>query len=584
MKNSLSGRILAMVLFGISLIAVTVSAVVLSMSRKAFTDTYGSSQEKVFVQVENELNDFHMDLQNMAEAIDSSWAFRLFLDSEEEKDNIQVFQNIYQMEQDLEQSNATDINRLNVLVVGLNGVNYLSRTEKVVFTNEQILASAPVAVALKEPDNIHYTYSKGAYTTTSRYNNVIIASKALYLPESQQLYGVVLVTLGMDDMQQFYDYFTSAHTSWYLIDDQNQIMCADKNAVVGQQMESSWYQILKGKDDGRYTIDADGKKLTILSKNMSYLGCRMYGVIDNEMAIEDLYDMPLLVILCIVIAMFILLGCLFYLNKTLRPLSNLVQKMAVSRTQNFRSYIPVEGTKEVQQLATTYNEMLDDIQNYISELMDTQQAQRKAEIKALQMQINPHYIYNTLASIKWLAYQNDTEKTTHTIDAFISLLRNTISNTEELISVEQELVNIENYTLINHTRYGDQICVEYQIQPDCYDCLLPKLILQPFIENAFFHGFPSGESGKICIEIRKKKDVLEIRISDNGVGMNLCESRQESSCKKEHFSGIGIQNVRERLELIYGKKDRKNTFVHIDSMVGKGTVVTICIPVARQEE
>ena len=160
LKNSLSGRILAMVLFGISLIAVSVSAVVLSMSRKAFTDTYGSSQEKVFVQVENELNDFHMDLQNMAEAIDSSWAFRLFLDSEEEKDNIQVFQNIYQMEQDLEQSNATDINRLNVLVVGLNGVNYLSRTEKVVFTNEQILASAPVAVALKEPDNIHYTDNK----------------------------------------------------------------------------------------------------------------------------------------------------------------------------------------------------------------------------------------------------------------------------------------------------------------------------------------------------------------------------------------------------------------------------------------
>ncbi len=573
-----------MVLLGISLIAVTVSAVVLSMSRKAFTDTYGSSQEKVFAQVENELNDFHMDLQNMAEAIDSSWAFRLFLDSEEKKDNIQVFQNIYQMEQDLEQSNATDINRLNVLVVGLNGVNYLSRTEKVVFTNEQILASAPVVVALKEPDNIHYTYSKGAYTTTSRYNDVIIASKALYLPESQKVYGVVLVTLGMDDMEQFYNYFTSAHTSWYLIDNQDQVMCTDKNSEIGQKMEASWYESLKGKDDGRYAINADGKKLTVLSKNMSYLGCRMYGVIDNEMAIEDLYDMPLLVLLCIVIAVFILLGCLFYLNKTLRPLSNLVQKMAVSHTQNFRSYIPVEGTSEVQQLAATYNEMLDDIQNYISELMDTQQAQRKAEIKALQMQINPHYIYNTLASIKWLVYQNDTEKTTRTIDAFISLLRNTISNTEELISVEQELVNIENYTLINHTRYGDQICVEYQIQPDCYDCLLPKLILQPFIENAFFHGFPGGESGKICVAMRKKKDVLEIRISDNGVGMDLCESKQGTEHKKEHFSGIGIQNVRERLELIYGKKDANNTFVQMDSVVGEGTVVTICIPLSGQEE
>lgn len=84
--------------------------------------------------------------------------------------------------------------------------------------------------------------------------------------------------------------------------------------------------------------------------------------------------------------------------------------MAISRRKEFREYIPVEGTCEVQQLASTYNEMLDDIQNYIGELLDTQRAQRKAEIKALQMQINPHYIYNTLASIKWLVYQNDTEK------------------------------------------------------------------------------------------------------------------------------------------------------------------------------
>ena len=583
MKNSLAGRILAMVLLGISLIAVIVSTVVLSMSRKVFTETYGQSQEKVFFQVENELNDFHTSLRKMTDAIDSSWAFRLFLDSQEKSDNTQVFQNIYQMEQDLNAANATDIDRLSILVVGMNGVNYLSRTETVVLSNDQILTSAPVVRALKEPDSIHYTYSHGAYTMTSRYSDVIIASKALYLPESQKTYGVVLVALGMDDIRRFYDYFTSDHTSWYLVDADGTLMCADKSRNIGKKLEEDWYKNIAKKPDGRYQITGSGKTYTVLSQNLSYLGCHMYGVIDNEMAIQDLYNMPLLILICAVTAGFIMLLCLFYLQKTLHPLSNLVSKMAISRRKEFREYIPVEGTCEVQQLASTYNEMLDDIQNYIGELLDTQRAQRKAEIKALQMQINPHYIYNTLASIKWLVYQNDTEKTTRTIDAFISLLRNTISNTEEMVSVEQELVNIENYILINHTRYGDQIRVEYEIQPDCYNCKLPKLVLQPFVENAFFHGFPSGQQGTICVRMRRvmldeTEEVLEIQVADDGVGMETGEPKKIVKNRKEHFSGIGVHNVQERLALIYGKREEPDFYIHIDSVPGHGTTIRIRIP------
>lgn len=580
MRNSLSGRILAMVLLGISLIAVTVSSVVLFMSRRAFTDTYGQSQEKVFSQVENELNDFHTSLQTMTEAIDSSWAFRMFLQAGNELDNVQTFQNIYQMEQDLDASNSTDIDRLSILVVGTNGVSYLSRTETVVLSDEEILASEPAKRALAEPDSIHYTYSHGAYTATSRYSDVLIASKALYLPESRQVYGVVFVTLSMDDMQRFYDYFTSDHTDWYLADRDGLVLCSNHSGAVGRTLDSAWYTAVADKEDGRYQLSADGAGYTVLCQEMSYLDCRMYGVIDNEMAIEDLYDMPLLVGLCIAIGLFIMLACLFYLQKTLRPLSDLVGKMAVSHTENFRAHIPVEGTREVRQLATTYNEMLDDIQSYIAELLDTQQAKRRAEIKALQMQINPHYIYNTLASIKWLVYQNDTEKTTRTIDAFISLLRNTISNTDEMITVEQELVNIENYILINHTRYGDQIRVEYEVQPDCYSCLLPKLVLQPFIENAFFHGFPSGEQGTITVRMRRDDGRLFLCIEDDGVGMETDETKRVMKKNKEHFSGIGVKNVQERLVLLYGKSEEP--YVKIESEPGKGTSVLIWIP--AQEE
>ncbi len=573
-----------MVTIGITLIAITVSVVVLMMSQNVFTDTYGRSQENVFLQVENELNDLHTDLQGMVEAIDSSWAFRLYLCDELGSDNVQRFQTFYQMEEDLDSADTTDIDRLNILVVGMQDVNYLTRTETVILSNEEILESVAVQRALEGPENIHYTYSHGAYTTTSRYSDVIIASKALYFRESGEAYGVVLVTLGMDDMQRFYDYFVSENTDWYLVDDAGVVMCASDESLIGEEIQTSWYQQVRGKEDGRYAATEDGRNLTVLSQEMPYLGAVMYGVIDNQLAIEDLYNLPLLITLCAAIGLFILFVCMIFMRRTLRPLSNLVDEMASSHEKEFREHVQVEGSSEVQQLALTYNEMLDDIQNYISELMETQQAQRKAEIKSLQMQINPHYIYNTLASIKWLVYQKDTEKTTQTIDAFISLLRNTISNTDELITIEQELVNIENYVLINHTRYGDQIRVEYQVEPDCYNCLIPKLVLQPFIENAFFHAFPSGEQGTIVVRITSEESILVICIEDDGIGMEQVKIQSAIEDRKEHFSGIGIQNVQDRLAMIYGDKSGITEYVQIDSRPGKGTRIIVNIPITRAKE
>ena len=292
--------------------------------------------------------------------------------------------------------------------------------------------------------------------------------------------------------------------------------------------------------------------------------------------------MPLLILLCAAVGAVILLLCLVYTRKTLRPLSELVQRMGQIRKGDFEQYMPVEGTTEVQELASTYNYMLDDLQSYINELMETQKARRKSEIKALQMQINPHYIYNTLASIKWLVYQNDRERTVQTIDAFISLLRNTISNTDEFITIDQEVQNLENYILINHTRYGDAVQVEFYVSQNCRDCLLPKMILQPFVENAFFHAFPSGRSGMIEIYMKQKEAELEIRIVDDGIGMeqNRAEEAVKQAGNKEHFSGIGIHNVQERLELLYGKQYG----VSVNSRPEEGTEVLIRLPAKHKEK
>ncbi|MFQ7550182.1 MAG: sensor histidine kinase [Blautia marasmi] len=170
----------------------------------------------------------------------------------------------------------------------------------------------------------------------------------------------------------------------------------------------------------------------------------------------------------------------------------MVDKMSNAGETKYDEHINLTGSKEIEELSRTYNAMLDEMNRYIEELMTSQKEKRKAEISALQMQINPHYIYNTLASIKWLIFQGNVERSTKTIDAFISLLRNTISNTDEYIPIAKEIENLKNYVLINNTRYGDKIQVEYFVTFGCEEYRIPKMILQPFVENAFFHAFPWG--------------------------------------------------------------------------------------------
>lgn len=580
--NSFSGRIALIVMIGIGLIAVTVSFVVLFMSRQVFSKNYGDSQEKVFEQIEKEFNDFHDHIENVFEAIDSSWAFRLYFDENAKLDNTQTFQNVYQMEQDLEKSKSADMERLNILVVGYNGKHYLSRTENICVADETILQSEPAQKAIAEPDIIHYTYTNKAYTTTSRNVDTVVVSKALCYHESKEIYAIAFATLTMEELKQYYNYFVSETTSFYMVDDSGMVLCSNEAEVTGTVLQTDWFTKMKESDALRMEAQSDHTFYTLMKRNLPYQRCAIYALINNDVALQDLYNMPLLISICCVIGILIMMTCLFYTHKTMRPLSKLIGKMSAIREGRFSEYMMVEGTTEVQELASTYNYMLDDLKHYVEKLVQTQKKQRQAEISALQMQINPHYIYNTLASIKWLVYQNDTPKTVRTIDAFISLLRNTISNSDEFISVSQEMINIQNYILINQTRYGDSIQVEYYISRTCEDCLLPKMILQPFIENTFFHAYPEGRCGTIQIVVKQADGRLTIQIIDDGIGMTREKvlNIMNEKTKKEHYSGIGVHNVQERLKLLYGD----DYGINIISEEEKGTTVEIVLPVNYSTE
>lgn len=286
--NGLFGHITLIVLLGIGMLSVTVSTVVLAMSRSAFTETYGKSQQRVFDEIEKSLIDLNNHLHDIVNAIDSSWAFRLYFNSDDEGklDNVQNFQNIYQMEQDLEQSKASELVRPSILVLGMNGKHYLSRTETISQSDRDILESQPVQNAMNNVDALHYTYAKGAYTATSQNVDVVVVSKALYYHENKDIYAIVLVTLTDAYIREYYDYFVTDYSMFYMVSDEGIVMSSNDREKTGRVLETQWYRDAVQKESvGRWITQIDNKSYTIMKQELPYLGCSIYGLIDNDKAL-----------------------------------------------------------------------------------------------------------------------------------------------------------------------------------------------------------------------------------------------------------------------------------------------------------
>lgn len=218
----------------------------------------------------------------------------------------------------------------------------------------------------------------------------------------------------------------------------------------------------------------------------------------------------------------------------------------------------------------------------ISELMDRVRREetelRKTELKALQAQINPHFLYNTLDSIQWMCEQGRTEDASKMVSSLARLFRISISRGHELITIRDEMRHAESYLIIQSYRYKDQFTYSFEVDPELYDSLCNKITVQPLIENAIYHGLDrSVDEGEIKISVKKapddENDIL-ITVSDNGIGMT--EEQCKAILKKERSdsSGIGVKNVNDRLKIYFGEKYG----ITVESELDVGTTVTVRIP------
>ena len=269
------------------------------------------------------------------------------------------------------------------------------------------------------------------------------------------------------------------------------------------------------------------------------------------------------------------------ITKPIHILTTHIRK--ISETDDF-SYNPaiVTSSDEIGEIGRAVNHMALHIQELLTEMEKMYEQRKNIEISLLQSQINPHFLYNTLDSIRWMAVIQKSKNIEKTTKALENLLRNVAKGVGDKITLQEELSLVQDYVHIQKVRYVEVFDIRYEIPEEFLSCKIIKFTLQPIVENAIFHGIePTGEFGEITLRAQSDGSSLYLTIEDNGAGMTAEElqSLKESlkTSNKDSLSGIGVANVDARLKLNYGS----GYGLLYDSEPGKFTRVTIHIPLEK---
>ncbi len=264
------------------------------------------------------------------------------------------------------------------------------------------------------------------------------------------------------------------------------------------------------------------------------------------------------------------------------PIRNLHQTMKQVEAGDLDAVAAASGRDEIGELSRGFNRMLGTIKGLMANLKRQANLKRRVELEFLQAQINPHFLYNTLTSIRCMVAMNQNPAAEGMLLALSRLLRRTLGNQDEFVAVYEELEILNDYVAIQSLRYPEKFRVEYAVAFEFMDCQVPKLILQPLVENAIFHGLePRPEPGTIRIGAVRDGEMLVLTVSDDGVGMTPEQLDQlwRKNRSEQTFSKIGVVNVHERLVLNFGPEFG----LKITSEIGRGTTAELRLPVIGAE-
>jgi two-component system sensor histidine kinase YesM len=266
---------------------------------------------------------------------------------------------------------------------------------------------------------------------------------------------------------------------------------------------------------------------------------------------------------------------IYFMIRFTKPLKQLVSSMNRLGGGDFNSYVVTEGKDEFAILGNNFNRMLDRLHQLIMNLSEEQKSKDEARFQTLQAQINPHFLFNTLNSIKWMAMLSGAKHVSQMITKLGKILQYTMKVNDEVVTLEDEITHLESYLDLQKIRFNDNVSIQFNIPAELNPLLVLKFILQPIVENSIVHGQRMPLSIAICAT--NEDDCLIIKVTDNGNGISeemLEELRTQLSQDHARYSGIGIYNVNKRIKMHFGSAYG----IEMNSTPGEGTVVTVKLP------
>ncbi len=440
--------------------------------------------------------------------------------------------------------------------------------------------------ALAKPENLHFSlpHVQNIFVDdpTFRYYWVISLSRAVEMggrgvPDM----GVLLVDMNYAVIEQMMEGVNNNTSQQYvyLIDNSGTIIYHPMLMQISAGLLKENNIAAAGYDDGSHKEEFQGEERIVTVNTMSYTGWKLVSVIptsNSYLGMKDTRYFVLMVISITLLAMLILNRLVA--KRVTRPITKLNDSIREIEMGKAKPVIYIGGPSEIEHLGRTLRSSYDQIQQLMRDMVASQEEKRKSELDALQSQINPHFLYNTLDSIVWMIEGEKYDDAVFMITQLASLFRVSLSGGRTIITMEDEIRHASNYMNIQKVRFKDAFTISFDIDENIKNCCTVKLIVQPILENAVYYGVKDMEDGEIKVRGYLGDDGdIYIEVSDNGFGMSSAQTElllTDDKRARKRGSGVGLINVQRRIQLRFGEQYG----LKIESEPDEGTTVTIHLP------
>lgn len=439
--------------------------------------------------------------------------------------------------------------------------------------------------AKNRKENLHFStphVQNLFYDPNYKYTWVVSLSRAVEITESGKTSsGVLLVDMNFSGIEQICKNVEVSKNGYvYLIDRDGEIIYHPRQQLIYSNLITENNYKAAKYEDGNHIENFEGNKRLVTVKTAGYTGWKLVAISPMSDVTADYYEFKIFAIFIMIFAIFTLISInMFVSSRIANPITAL--EKAVNEFENgvVNLNIPEDGSYEVQHLAKAIKSMVKQMNILMENIMVEQESKRKSELNALQAQINPHFLYNTLDSIIWMIENENYDGAIIMVTALARFFRISLSKGKNVITVRDELEHARNYLTIQNIRYKNKFSYNIEADDETLSLTSIKLIIQPLIENAIYHGmeYMSGD-GDILVKSYKKDEDLYIDIIDNGLGMpqEIADKllTEKTNNQQRKGSGIGLKNVHERIKLYFGEEYGLEVYSESD----EGTTIRIHMP------